>query len=608
MIIAEWMWGKRSCGRTSTGSARALFISAMMFAAAACSGGGGDDVIPGGVGAPPPSPPPASGPPSANISDTPTSPTAASRFLSSATFGATAEDINELMSIGYSEWFAREFAEPVDEYLPEFLEWIALADADPGIFASSGTLPNFFLPHMARGEDQLRQRLAFALSEIFVVNNQGQDGFFFRPGMNATYMDALQNGAFGNYRDLMEAVTYNPTMGQYLTYIGNQGTDPDDLGIVPDENYAREIMQLFTIGLVELNSDGTARLVNGAEVETYTNDDITELAKVFTGLYWEGVEFNNPFVGPTREQTIVPMVMNEEFHSPDAKTFLGHTIPAFTSGVESIDMALDILFEHDNLAPFVSKQLIQRFVTSNPSPAYVERVVEVFNGGEFVLPDGRTIGDGTRGNLRPVIAAILLDEEAVDPTRSDDPTFGKVREPFVRFMHWARAYDASPYDPMRERDTIFESADRPTALSQLPFESPSVFNFFRPGYVDAGSMTADAGLVAPELQITNATSVVGYANFMTDYASRVFNPNNSFRGQSRPDYSDELALIDDPEALIDRLDLELMAGRMRAATRARLRAAYDELIQRTNVSNFELVTVRTLVFMAVTSPEFIVQS
>ncbi len=370
-----------------------------------------------------------------------------------------------------------------------------------GVFA-----PNFaFWINAITGSDQVRQRMAFALSEIMVISNTGGEFLTDTPPAVAYYQDVLTTHALGNYRDLLEAVTYSPAMGYYLTYLANRKGDPVT-GRVPDENYARELMQLFTIGLVELNMDGSSKTdINGNAIETYTNDDITGLARVFTGLAAQCNDFddrsfsceedeeedtevtNSLISNPDFLPYMEPMKMFESQHSPLEKSFLGATIPAGTNGIESITQALDIIFDHPNVPPFVSRQLIQRFVTSHPSPAYIERVATAFAAGSYTLPDGMVVGDGRRGDLQATLSAILFDDDARDMASLSDDTFGKVREPIIRFANWARAYNVSTVTP--EFMPLLWNTGSPNLLGQQPYGAPSVFNFYRPGYVAPGTLT-----------------------------------------------------------------------------------------------------------------------
>ena len=529
--------------------------------------------------------------PADNPADFPANEADAARFLMRATFGPTPESIAELMNQGYSYWVQNQLSMPITLYTAEMLP-------DP---SSTGDTTNdqgaaiLFWQKAIAGQDQLRQRVAFALSEILVVSMESGE-LRNRGHLMANYMDIMQAGAFGNYRDTLEAVTYSPAMGIYLTYLGNEPYDPET-DVVPDENYAREIMQLFTIGLLELNRDGTpVQGTGGSLIETYDNTDVTGLANVFTGLWWSGLPFRRGRVDETHE--IQPLQMNEAFHSTQAKTFLGTTIPEGTSGEASIGLALDQLFNHDNAAPFICRQLIQKLVTSNPAPAYIERVVTAFESGFYQFPNGQSIGSGQRGHLAPVIAAILLDPEALGSGNSNAGQFGKIREPVVRFAHWARAFDAQlSSDEMR---TSLVNTSAPTALNQQAYRSPSVFNFFRPGYVAAGTLTANAGLVAPELQITHASSVIGYLNFMNTFVRQT-------RGRLTTDYSTETALADNPGQLAEHLNLILMAGRMRPETRAAMIAAINSVSNESNESERRILQVQAALSIAVASSEFLVQ-
>lgn len=553
-------------------------LVAAFFALAACSGGGGETEVPDDA-------PRAS----AAVMDAPT-PAEASRFLVSATFGPTQADIDHLTRIGYSAWFREQFALPST----------TIASTLPLDAEYNDTLDGWWTSAVY-GRDQLRQRAAFALSQIFVISAEGS--LFNRGQAMAAYMDILQRGAFAHYEELLTDITYSPAMGIYLTYIGNRKASPDGRS-VPDENYAREILQLFSIGLVELNPDGSPRLdQQGRSIETFDNMDVTELAKVFTGLWWAEREFRRDQNDVTPLVELQPMVMSEADHASEQKQFLDLTIPAGASGEESIALTMAHLADHPNTAPFISRQLIQRFVTSNPSPAYVARVAAAFDAGIYVLPDGGPVGDGQRGDMRAVLAAILLDEEALDLDNRADPQFGKLREPVVMFAHWARVFRTNSADGSQWRTT--RQLYRPDRLNQQPYRAPSVFNFYRPGYVAPGSQTAAAGLVAPELQITHSNSIVGFVNFMDTLVRRT--PDNV--GDAPvfiPDYSRETPIASDPEALVDRLDLVLTSNRMRPSTRQRILDAMA-FVDASDPDVLATRRVQIAVLMTVTSPEFMVQ-
>lgn len=526
---------------------------------AACGGGGGT------VGAPatpsPPSPP-AAIPPTRQE---------AARFLSQATVGANRGNVDAVVAQGFAAWLDAQFAMP-----RAISHWDWLVQAG---YATTATQNNQqgFDPVMWRqlisSADQLRQRVGMALLDFLVVGIDGVN-VPWRQFAVAAYVDVLWDGAFGNFRTLLQNISTNVAMGYYLTFAGNRKADPAT-GAVPDENYARECMQLFTIGLLKLNNDGS--LQGGTAQETYTQDDITGLARVFTG--WNVANADNS----TPDRMRLPMTNTASQHETGAKTFLGTTIPAGTAGPQSLTLALDAIFAHANLPPFVCKQLIQHLVTSNPSAAYVGRISQVFINN----------GSGVRGDLRAVVRAILLDTEArTDPGSAN--SYGKLREPVMRLTGWARAFNAnSPSGAWPIGDTSSSG----TRLGQSPGRSPSVFNFFRPGYTPPNTPIATAGLVAPEFQITNEPSVVAYINYMAVLVQ-------SGTGDFRADYTDMVALSADSQALIDEVDV-LLGARLSAATKASIKAAIDSIP--TSASNAALNRSYTAVLLTLAAPEYLVQ-
>ena len=466
--------------------------------------------------------------PQGGIANTVDSDEQAVNFLLAASFGPTDDSVNELKKLGYSAWFKRQLALPINSLQDETNQRQINDDNpedDDACLLHERFSREAWFKFAVTNEDQLRQRVAFALSQIFVVATQ-ENVVRCKPLMQGHYMDVLQEGAFGNFRDLLEDVSYHTFMAIWLTYINNAKANPVT-GSAPDENYAREIMQLFTIGLVELNMDGTPKLDNnGDEIESYTQEDVTELAKVFTGLHRAGEEFgsfNGFFNNPS---DILRLEMDNDFHSPGPKVVLGHTIPEYSDGNRSISDALDILAEHPNTAPFIAKHLIQRLTTSNPSPSYVSAAAQAFKSGSFRLPDGSSIGSRQYGDLKATVAAVLFFEEARSDRRFENTDFGnhygKVREPILRFTHWARVSDVTKFS------LPWFSVDA-TVLGRLgqdlPLRARSVFNFFRPGYVEAGSETARANLVAPELQIEFGPNMIMYANAIRSFILRT--PENS---------------------------------------------------------------------------------
>ncbi len=512
-----------------------------------------------------------------------------------STFGATMEEIDRLESMDAERWLEDQFAED-----PTFLLSGIGGDGDRNRASAA------FWEAAITADDQLRQRVAFALSQILVVSD-GAGSDINDQRMLAYYMDVLIRNAFGNYRTLLEEVTYSPAMATYLTYMRNRKGDMER-GRVPDENYARELLQLFTIGLVELNMDGTLRVgPDGGAIETYDNTDITGLARVFTGLSLKGSEFFrlNDADGDAR---FSPLAVFPEHHSELEKSFLGVTIPALTPAEASIDMALDEIFSHPNVAPFISRQLIQRLVTSNPDPDYIERVALAFERGVFTGPGGTTFGTGQRGDLEATVAAILLDENVIGDM-PDDPSFGKVREPVLRLTHWARAFGVEEADA--EPQVFLRDASRLDRLSQHPYRSPSVFNFYRPGYVAPGTATGEANLVAPELQISNETAAISYSNFMSRFIRDDTPDNDGPRDSYEPDYREELALAGDPASLVDRLNLLLAAGRLHTETQDRIIAVLNEIPisadDEEEAADALEDRVHIAILMVMTAPEYLVQ-
>lgn len=574
-----------------------LFLIATTLLLLGCGGGGG-----GGTTTEPPAPPPPPPPPP----PTALTEAEATRFLSQATFGPNRAAVSELVSFGLEDWLLNAFEKPASLYLDTVL---AGFPAD-GKFLDERGMPlpevvflasDAFWKTAIEADDQLRQRMAYALSQILVASSDSDIGR--APQMMAHYMDVMTEGAFGNYRDLLQKVTYSPAMAVYLTYLRNEKADART-GRVPDENYARELMQLFTIGLVELEPDGSPiEGPDGSQVELYDNADITELAKVFTGLSFQGAAFDARLQLLPLPAFYTPLVMFDEFHSVQSKNFLGTNIPANTGGEESIELALDAIFAHPNLAPFVGRQLIQRFVTSAPTPQYVQRVSAAFDNGDYELPSGTTVGSGERGDLQAVIAAILFDAEARGAASIQNPQFGKLREPVLRFTHWARAFEVNSADASNE--LALRNTNSLELLGQHPYRAPHVFNFYRPGYIAPGTETGAAKLTAPELQISNASSVVGYPNFMSMYAFGLSPKRIS--GQPAAyvaDYAEQAALATDPDALLDNLDGLLTHGTLEAETRERITQVLDGL----DADTEEDLQTRTQVaiVMVMTSPEYIV--
>ncbi len=539
------------------------------------------------VGAAPPPPPVAT--------DKPATRNEAARFLAQATFGPTDADIDRLMTIGYSAWINEQFATPANGTHQGFFNTLNDGN-DKEVVASVWR-------QALTGPDQLRLRMAYALSQIFVISLEDGDVDNYDRAV-AAWMDMLNTHSFGNYRNLLQDVSTNPMMGIYLTHIANQKADPNT-GRVPDENYAREVMQLFSIGLVELNQDGSPRTGSGGVRETYTPTDVSELAKVFTGWSWAcPVTDRSCFLRGSSngreysDRDLRPMVSYPDYHSVEAKTFLGTSIPAGTSAAESLRTALDRLATHPNVAPFIGRQLIQRFTTSNPSPAYVTAVANAFSNN----------GSGVRGDFKAVLKAILLHPEA----RVVSDTSGKVREPVLRLSAFMRAF---PHRSLSGTYDMEVTNNPGNALGQAPLHSPSVFNFYRPGYIAPGTQSAARNLVAPELQITNETSVAGYVNFMRDSISNGvgFSAGSGLnRRDLQGDYTAELALAADVPALVDRVTTRLTYGAIGAARRAEIVSAVSSIAipggssSQTQINTAKRQRVNAAILLTVAAPEFVV--
>jgi uncharacterized protein (DUF1800 family) len=432
-----------------------------VLALAACSGGDSGSSSSSGMAAP-------SGHGDA-IAPPPTA-SEAGRFLTQASFGATDADLASVQQAGFSAWIAQQEAMPVQGSTVAFELARQAANTTKKNFLADYVYEAFWRD-AATAPDQLRQRVKLAYSEIFVVSMVDPN---VNPLMAGSYYDMLGANAFGNFRTLLERVALHPAMGVYLSWIANQKSDPTT-GRHPDQNFARESMQLMSIGLFQLNPDGSKKLdAKGQPIATYSAADIAGLADVLTGYSWYAAKptsktFTTRPTGTAQNAAMTtPMIPYPAFHETGAKSFLGTTIPASATSDPPGDLkiALDTLFNHPNTGPFISRQLIQRLVTSNPSPDYVSRVAAVFADN----------GKGVRGDMGAVIAAILLDPEARNP--STDPTYGKLREPMVRMANWMRAFKAQS----ASGDWLLTTTSASTSLDQSVLTAQSVFNFWRPGY------------------------------------------------------------------------------------------------------------------------------
>lgn len=571
----------------------------------------------------------------------------AHRFLVQASFGPREIDIRRLLELGYSgdgykKWIDDQISKPISLSLPAT------------IAAVPSPRPTNFNPDWAHkerreawaqnvlfGEDQLRQRVAFALSQIMVVSGSG--ALFQRPWATADYYDMLVRNAFGNYRKLLEDVTLHPAMGVYLSALGNQKA-VEGTNLRPDENYAREMMQLFSIGLVQLNSDGTRKLdARGQAIPTYDQSTISGFARIFTGWTWQcpakAFPSNNcewfqsgndywPEDAPRSEDFNQrrPMKLFEEQHEQGSKQLLKYSgvslpngiVPAGQGGVKDLKDALDNVFYHPNVGPFISKQLIQKLVASNPSPDYVGRVASIFNND----------GTGVRGNLRAVITAILLDPEARNPANPE--TSGKLKEPILRLTQLWRAYNGST--PSGSFGAINWGCDNPWCTSmqytgQSPLDSPSVFNFFSPFYSPPGEISR-VGLVAPEMQLANENLHTQMQNFIYEQILQVVpKPAGTAVDAASRDKKKLYMTIDIESSLADNTDklLDVVAERLlgssallsqesRAAFRTYLPTIKTDLCCASDPTKRSDITaerrqrqIADAIYLIATSPEYAVQ-
>lgn len=535
----------------------------------------------------------------------------AARFLLQVGLAATDADIASVRSLGYAGWIQAEVAKSSGISGWDWLNAKGYGDVNSTANYYDNSYPGDYMiwSQLMTAPDPMRKRAALALSELLVVSLSSLD-ISWRSHAIAQYWDVLCTHAFGNFRDLLEAITLNPAMGFYLNTKGNLKENTTS-GRQPDENYAREVMQLFTIGLNLLNSDGTLKLdAAGKPQETYGASDVSNLARVFTGYDVDMSQNVNTVIAqmgggtrtvPSTSYVRLPMKFTGANHSTLAASFLGVTVLASTAGTVdtagplALKTALDTLFHHPNTAPFVCKQLIQRLVTSNPSPAYVGRVAAVFANN----------GKGVRGDLAYVFAAIVLDDEARNATGLTAPEFAKLREPMLRLVQWGRTFGVTSASAAWK---IGDLSAAGTALGQSPLRSPSVFNFFRPGYVPPSTVAAPAtglslGKVAPEFQIVNETSVGGYLNYMMSVIDAGISG-----GDIKAGYTTELTLVLNPAALVQRLNLLLAAGQLSGTTVTTIVSALQAVpLNASSSATLKRNRVCAAVLMVMASVEYLVQ-
>ena len=516
--------------------------------------------------------------------DLPATDAEAARFLTQASFGPTVAEITRLKAIGYSEWIRQEFNKPATAVRPymEAVNDARLAASQSGV-SHNNRLDRWFHT-AATGNDQLRQRAAFALSQILVISDQNST-LGGEPIQVSEYWDILARNAFGNYRELLDQVTWNPSMGKYLSHFRNRKASADGLR-QPDENYAREVMQLFTIGLIERNTNFTPILNGGLPIPTYDQGVVSNYAKVFTGF-----NYNNATSISNGTNTYLRMTCIASEHDVSAKTVIdGFVIPANQSCPDDVDDGVDLLFAHPNVAPFISRQLIQRFVSSSPSSAYIQRVAQKFNDNGF----------GERGDLSAVIKQVLLDPEARNAPTANS---GKPREPMLKLTALWRAWDAQ-MPTADEYGNIAMGMTNPSGtFGQRPLGADTVFNFFEPDYQQPGAI-ANAGLFSPEFQTLNESTIVSTSNSLYTYGY------SSYVGMSSPPTNRPLLNIDpltslgtNYAAMVDEANRRMLYGTMSAGMRTTL---VDMLTHMDGgVSTSE--RARSIIYLVAISPEFAVQ-
>lgn len=538
--------------------------------------------------------------------DVPANDAEAARFLTQATFGPTPSEIALVRQLGYSHWLDRQLGMPITAVRPH----MQALDAQLNLMVPQQDLNqnhrvDFFYLTALQGRDQLRQRMAWALSQIFVVSDQ--NGAIGEEYINLSeYWDLLARGGTGNYRQLLNDVTFSPTMGKYLSHFRNRKASTTTPIRLPDENYAREVMQLFSVGLIERNLDFSPMLIGGQPVATYDQDTISQMAKLFTGF-----NYNDATTIFNGTNTYLPMSCIQAEHDLTAKTVLGDVVlPANQACGTDVGLMLNVINLHPNVGPFISRQLIQRFVTSTPSAAHIQRVATVFQNN----------GSGERGDLGAVLRAILLDADA---RNAAPPTsFGKLREPVLRLTALWRAWDAvapAPYlsgtPPVQQPPLDIRISNSARGMSQTPLRAPTVFNFYVPDYQPPGAIMG--GLFAPEFQITNESSVWAVGNTMFQHSYNAYvglleNPPGTPAATpdtaplTRPslDLAPLTILNGNPAAMIDLVNVRMMYGSMTTPTRNALTTMLTSAPLSTDTA---INRARSLVYVASLAPEFATQ-
>ncbi len=540
----------------------------------------------------------------------------AARFLQQASFGSSAADISTLQNTfggDYNAWMTAQMTIAPQQkgwdWLLEQGYYVPTVERVRENLFGTGQMSYMLWKQLFSDQDAMRKRMSLALSEFFVTSLQGVDSHWRFLGM-ADWWDLLVRNTFGNFRTLLTELTLHPAMGRYLNTMGNKKEEPS-LNRVPDENYAREILQLFSIGLYQLNPDGTIKQdSSGNKLESYTQSDVTNLARVFTGYTQDlsgtqlirAANSDSPSGFSdyrTAEYLRNPMILNASLHSTQDVNFLGKSIAGGVPAAEKLKQALDHIFNHPNVAPFFAKQMIQRLVSSNPSAAYVGRVANAFANN----------GSGVRGDLKAVWRAILTDTEARNPLTDTQTLAGKLREPMLRFIQWGRTFDFKSRAGSWVLGTTSEPA---TQLGQSPLNSPSVFNFFRPGFTPPRSQISRASTqaVAPEFQLVNETTTSGYLNFMMGMIW------NGSAGRKLPtetndlqaDYSSLIPLASDAKALVARINLLLCANQLSSAAASVIEEALNTSSLTANSTETQkLDRIKAAIYLVMASSDYLIQ-
>jgi uncharacterized protein (DUF1800 family) len=498
------------------------------------------------------------------------------RFLDQATFGPTTELIAHVRDVGFEGYLSEQFNVAASSYptLPLYPTRRDTAACPNGSTCQRDNytlypVQNRFFVNALYGPDQLRQRVAFALHQILVVSGVE----ITQPSWMTPYLQVLDRNALGNFRDLLYEMSRNPAMGKYLDIAGNTKANPN-------ENYAREILQLFSIGTARLNADGTPQLDDaGQPVPTYDQATINGFARVFTG--WKLATS----LAPGIPNYVAQMVANEAQHDADAKTLLnGVVLSAGQRTDKDLQDAIDNIFNDSNVGPFISKQLIQHLVTSNPSPEYVARVTAVFNGSE-----------GARGDLRAVVRAILLDEEARGDLKSES-NYGRLRHPAEFIASVLRAFDAKSADKTSLSDGYLNPQS--VLMGMDVFRPPSVFSYFSPGTVIPGT----PGVRGPEFGIFSTSTSVRRLNFVNTIVFTGIGVSENAPSGTALDLSALETLASNPEQLVDALNTQMLHDAMSEEMRENIQGA----VAAVPASN-SLKRVRTAAYLVATSSQYQIQ-